>query len=74
MAIVVDGKEIEVTQTGYLVNTEDWNEKVAEAIAADEGVELTQRHWDVIKYLREQYFDNSGSQPNNRTMVKEMGA
>ncbi len=74
MALTVDGKEIEVSQTGYLVNTEDWSEKVAEAIAADEGIELTQRHWDVINYLRGEYFDNSSNQPNNRTMVKGMGA
>lgn len=74
MAIVVDGKEIELTETGFLVNVEDWNEAVAKAIAADEGLELSERHWDVVNYLREQYFDHSGNQPNNRVMVKDLGA
>ena len=73
MALVADGKEIEVTQTGFLVHVEDWNESVANAVAEEEGIELTQRHWDVINYLREQYFDHAGSQPNNRVMVKDMG-
>jgi len=73
MAMIVDGKEIETTGTGFLANTEDWNEAVAEVIAKEEDIELTQRHWDVIKYLREQYFDNSGNQPNNRIIVKAMG-
>lgn len=32
-----------------------WDESVAEAIAQEEGIELTEQHWDVIKYLQDQY-------------------
>lgn len=73
MAYEVGGKTIETTETGFLVNVEDWTEEVAKLIAADEGIELTQRHWDVINYLREEFLDNRGNQPNDRTMIKEMG-
>ncbi len=72
MALEVDGRTIEMTAPGFLVNQEDWNERVAEAIAASEGIELTQRHWDVLNYLRDEYFNNAGSQPNTRSMVKGM--
>ncbi|HKK05662.1 MAG: TusE/DsrC/DsvC family sulfur relay protein [Gammaproteobacteria bacterium] len=68
----VGGKTIATTATGFLENQEDWNEEIAHAIAAEEGIELTDRHWDVIKYLRDEYFDNGGNQPNTRTMVKGM--
>ena len=73
MAIEVEGKSIETTGEGYLVNAEDWSEQVCDAIARSENLALTDRHWDVIRYLREEFFENHGSQPNNRTMLKELG-
>lgn len=72
MAIDFDGKTIETTETGFLCNTEDWSEALAHQIAKEESIELTQKHWDVINYLREAYFDEGGHQPNNRDMVKGM--
>ena len=73
MAYEVDGKTIEANDNGYLVNPEDWSEAVAEAIAKEEGFELTEKHWDVINYLRDQYFNNAGNQPNERTILKDIG-
>ncbi|MFN3076302.1 MAG: TusE/DsrC/DsvC family sulfur relay protein [Alphaproteobacteria bacterium] len=65
--------DLEKTANGYLVNTDDWNENVAREIAAADGIpELTERHWDMIKYLREEYFDNGGHQPSEREMVKTL--
>lgn len=67
-------KELETTDTGYLVNPEDWSQSVAGEIAADEDIEeLTERHWDVINFLREEYFENAETQPNDRNIVKAMG-
>jgi len=74
MAYEVDGKTIETTETGFLVNMDDWSENVARAIAENEGITLTEAHWDVINYLRDEYINNNGNQPNNRVMVKDMGA
>ena len=73
MAYEIDGKTIETTETGFLVNMEDWNENVASAIAESEGITLTKEHWDVINYLRDEYINNVGNQPNNRVMLKDMG-
>ena len=53
MKVELDGQEIETTDTGFLVNLEDWNEDIAKVIAAQEEIELTERHWDVINYLRD---------------------
>ncbi len=72
MSLEVDGKVIETTDTGFLVHQEDWTEGIAHAIARDEGIELTARHWDVINYLRDQYLNHGGEQPNNRTIIKAM--
>ncbi|MDH3899903.1 MAG: TusE/DsrC/DsvC family sulfur relay protein [Gammaproteobacteria bacterium] len=73
MSIEVDGKTIESTDSGFLVNIDDWNEGVAEVIAKEEGIDLTQEHWDVINYLRDQFINNAGNQPNNRNMLKDIG-
>jgi tRNA 2-thiouridine synthesizing protein E len=72
MSIDVDGKTIELNPNGYLVNLDDWTEAVATALAATEKVDLTERHWDLINYLREEYFENRENQPNTRTIVKAM--
>lgn len=65
--------DLEKDANGFLANPEDWNEDIAREIAAAEGIaELTDRHWDLINYLREEYLDNGGSQPNEREMKKAM--
>ena len=70
MKVEVDGKTIETTDTGFLVNLEDWNEDIAKVIAGQEEVELTDRHWDVINYLRDEFINNKENQPNTRKLVK----
>ncbi|WP_020393551.1 TusE/DsrC/DsvC family sulfur relay protein [Thiolinea disciformis] len=72
MAYEVNGKSIETTDAGYLVDLNDWNEDVAKLIAAEEGIELTQQHWDVLEYLRDEYINNNGNQPMERAILKAM--
>jgi tRNA 2-thiouridine synthesizing protein E len=72
MAVEINGATYETTENGYLVNIEEWSRDVAGGLAASESIELTEKHWDVIDYLREEYFNNNGNQPNNRTIIKEM--
>ena len=73
MAFEYDGKTIETTATGYLVDVGDWSEGLAEVIAKEEGVELTEKHWDLMNYLRDEYLNNAGNQPNTRNIIKAMG-
>ncbi len=72
MTIEYDGKTIETTANGYLVNQEDWSEALARHLAEQEEISMTDRHWDVINYLRDEYFNNSFNQPNERTILKAM--
>ncbi len=72
MPYEVNGQNIESDANGYLVNLEDWNEDVASAIAAAEGVSLTEKSWDLINYLRDEYLNNGQNQPNDRNIVKAM--
>jgi tRNA 2-thiouridine synthesizing protein E len=73
MAISFEGNEIETTPNGYLVDINDWSEDLAKQIAVEEGVELTDKHWDLINYLRDEFMNKGGKNPNTRTMIKDMG-
>jgi tRNA 2-thiouridine synthesizing protein E len=72
MSIDFNGTDIETTATGYLAEPEDWSEDLARHMAAMEDIELTDAHWDIINFLREEYFDNGEAQPNTRAIVKAM--
>jgi TusE/DsrC/DsvC family sulfur relay protein len=73
MAIEVNGTSIETTESGFLTDPNDWTEDVAKAIAEAEGIELTDKHWDVINYLRDEYFNNNQNQPMERQLLKDVG-
>jgi TusE/DsrC/DsvC family sulfur relay protein len=48
--------KIKLDDEGYLENPDDWNEKVACALAEKEGVEeLTQDRMEIINFLRDHY-------------------
>lgn len=48
------GKIVEVTDEGYLVNRDDWTKEMAVEIAKEQGIELTDKHFEVIEYLRKE--------------------
>ncbi len=72
MQYEVDGKIVEADANGYLVNQNDWSEAVAEKIAEGDGLSLTEKHWDLLNYLRDEFFNNRENQPNTRNIVKAM--
>lgn len=54
MEQVLAGIKVITTDEGYLENFEDWTPAMAEEMAAKEGLELTEKHWDVLKWIQEQ--------------------
>lgn len=68
MGYTVEGSELATDAEGYLLEP-DYRDAVAQVIAAAEGIALTDAHWDVIRYLREQYQEH-GHTPNFRNMLK----
>ncbi len=72
MAYEFGGKTIETTANGFLTDQSDWSKELAEHIAGIEEVTLTQRHWDLIDYLRDEFFNNNESIPNTRNIAKAM--
>lgn len=44
-------------------NFEEWTEELAQAIARDEGIGLTEKHWEVIRFLRVHFQNVGGKMP-----------
>lgn len=57
------------TAEGFLRNVADWNERVAQELAASEGIELTDAHWEILHLLRD-YYAAYDSSPAMRALVK----
>jgi tRNA 2-thiouridine synthesizing protein E len=72
VTIQFEGRDIATTASGYLADPEDWSRDLAAHMAARDGIDLTEKHWDVIDYLREEFFDNNESTPNTRAIIKAM--
>lgn len=65
----VGDRQIPTDTEGYLVNLDDWSEEFAQAQARAEGLELTPRHWELIRFLRE-HFHTHGVQAQVRVMIR----
>ncbi len=48
---------------GFLKHRSEWNENTAVIIAEREGLTLTAKHWDVIHFLRTEFYVNNGTVP-----------
>lgn len=69
--LIIDNKTIETDKEGYLLKVQDWNEKVALAIAEKENIVLTDLHWEVIYFVRE-FYQEYNTSPAIRMLVKAM--
>lgn len=63
-------ESVERTENGYLVNSADWTEEIAAELFAEEGIEPTDKHWDIVRYVREETL--AGDEPNERKILKAM--
>ena len=48
----IAGVEVNVSEDGYLEDMSQWNEDIAKEIATEVGIELTDKHFEVLNYLR----------------------
>jgi tRNA 2-thiouridine synthesizing protein E len=72
-ALEVDGRMVLTDSEGYLVDLGDWSEAFVRAEAAAEGLELTNEHWEVIRFLREHY-EHHGVQAQVRELIRHFRA
>jgi tRNA 2-thiouridine synthesizing protein E len=64
----IAGKSINLTDEGYLEDSSQWTKEVATEMAKEEGLELTEKHFEVLEYLRKE--DASGAALSIRKVGK----
>ncbi len=62
----IAGREITVNEEGFLTEFDEWNDSIGAALAAQIGIdELTDEHWEVIRFVRSDY-EAEGESPTLR--------
>ncbi|HEX6339415.1 MAG TPA: TusE/DsrC/DsvC family sulfur relay protein [Jiangellaceae bacterium] len=51
----INGHQLHVDDEGFLTEYDEWDENLAVVLAKQIGIELTDAHWKVIRFLREDY-------------------
>ena len=46
------GQSVDVNEEGYMVDASQWNRDIAAEMAKEEGIELTEKHYEVLEFLR----------------------
>jgi TusE/DsrC/DsvC family sulfur relay protein len=73
MTTMMAGHAVELNDEGFFVDPDQWTEDMAPEIAAHEGIaELTEKHWQVIRFMRAQYAEK-GTGPTVRILGKTSG-
>lgn len=65
-------REIETDAEGFFQKPEQWSEELGQVVAGELGIALTDRHWQVIRFMRERYLA-TGTAPTIRSLGKESG-
>lgn len=52
METTIANRPVEVNEQGYLLDMNQWDKELARGIAAEEDIELTDRHFEILDYLR----------------------
>lgn len=71
--MTLETTSVAVDAEGFLLDATQWTPELAAAIARDAGIEvLTDRHWQVVDYMRGTYLQ-TGAAPTIRTLGKASG-
>ena len=54
MDLNIAGIRLDVTEDGYLTDLSQWNKEIAVEIAKEHGIELTDKHWEVLYWIQDQ--------------------
>lgn len=49
------GVSVDVNEEGYLTDLSQWTREVAAELAKEENIELTDKHFEVLDFLRKEY-------------------
>ena len=48
----IAGVSVQVNDEGYMTDASEWTKEIAAELAKEEGIELTDKHFEVLEFLR----------------------
>ena len=51
----LNGKHVHVNDEGFLTEYDEWDDDLGKVLAANIGIDLTDEHWKVVHFLRDDY-------------------
>lgn len=71
MSYQINGTTVEHDEEGYIQELDKWSKELAELIAKDENIEMTNEHWEVVNFLRD-YYEEYQIAPAVRVLIKSI--
>ena len=65
----IAGKDVHVNDEGFLTEYDEWSEDIAAELAKNIDVEMTDEHWKLIKWLREDYKEKGETATTRRVQT-----
>jgi tRNA 2-thiouridine synthesizing protein E len=65
----LDGHRIHVDDEGFLTEYDEWDENLAGVLAAQIGIDLDERRWQVIRFLREDFKERGETATTRRVQT-----
>lgn len=69
MAVQAQQISLETCSEGFLLDPTEWDPEVAEELARRAGLELTEEHWQILKFMRD-YYDEHKVAADARFVIK----
>ena len=51
----IAGKTVTVNDEGFMTEYDEWNEEIAAVLAKQIEIDMTDEHWKIIRFLREDF-------------------
>ncbi len=71
MSYQLNGTVVEHDEEGYIHELDKWSKELAELIAKDENIDMTDEHWEVVNFLRD-YYEEYQIAPAVRVLIKSI--
>jgi TusE/DsrC/DsvC family sulfur relay protein len=65
----IAGREVHVNDEGFLTEYDEWSEDIAAELAKNIDIEMTDEHWKLIKWLREDYKEKGETATTRRVQT-----
>jgi tRNA 2-thiouridine synthesizing protein E len=66
-ATTIHGRTVQIDAEGFMTDPAEWDEDIAVVLAANIGIELTDAHWAILRFLRADFATQGETATTRRT-------